>query len=166
MVSNKVIICACMFFIWKQIDYQKSESKPTVARADSKQAEMQTFDISYLEWTKKVSCMITPNQNKPTFTILHSLEEICMTCHKVASSLIHRFGKYYWVMHTPHSTRSCGFRFPSTRTQKISQVSPRAKQSWEACARNAHGGLQNGIQEWGFTTLSSNVANRKVIYQL
>ena len=70
-----------MFFIWKQIDYQKSESKPTVARADSKQAKMQTFDISYLEWTKKVSCMITPNQNQPTFTILRSLEEICMTCH-------------------------------------------------------------------------------------
>lgn len=70
------------------------------------------FDISYLEWTKKVSCMITPNQNQPTFTILHSLEEICMTCHEVVSSLIHRFGKYYWVMHTPHSTRSCGFRFP------------------------------------------------------
>ena len=39
--------------------------------------------------------MITPNQNKPTLTILHSLEEICMTCHEVASSLIHRFGKYY-----------------------------------------------------------------------
>ena len=111
MVSNKFIMCACMFFIWKQIDYQKSESKPTVARADSKQAKMQTFDISYLEWTKKVSCMITPNQNQPTFTILHSLEEICMTCHEVVSSLIHRFGKYHWVMHTPHSTRSCGFRF-------------------------------------------------------
>lgn len=112
MVSNKFIMCACMFFIWKQIDYQKSESKPTVARADSKQAKMQTFDISYLEWTKKVSCMITPNQNQPTFTILHSLEEICMTCREVVSPLIHRFGKYYWVMHTPHSTRSCGFRFP------------------------------------------------------
>ena len=121
-------MCACMFFIWKQIDYQKFESKPTVARADSKQAEMQTFDISsYLEWTKKVSCMITPNQNKPTLTILHSLEEICMTCHEVASSLIHRFGKYYWVMHTPHTTRSCGFRFHVDTNTKDFASEPTSK---------------------------------------
>lgn len=112
-------MCACMFFIWKQIDYQKSESKPTMARADSKQAEMQTFDISYLEWTKKVSCMITPNQNKPTFTILHSLEEICMTCHEVVSSLLHRLENITesCIHHTAHA--HVAFTFPSTRTQRF-----------------------------------------------
>lgn len=43
------------FFIWKQIDYQISATKPTVARADSKQAKMQTFDISILPRMNQVS---------------------------------------------------------------------------------------------------------------